>query len=187
MAQQLHESGEEIALLAVLDEEAPGSTPVGLSPARLLNTALNLPYWLADHVLKRPPREVSADVKRHLKRVARNLFSRIGPLRVEAHRENLEDMLDVAMLPDNHRRVSEALFDALSGYDPHPYRGCVTLFRTRAQPVFRSLGRDKGWKKLAAGGVEIRIVPGNHLDMYDEPHVQVLAREVKACLEKIRI
>ncbi|HYO90242.1 MAG TPA: amino acid adenylation domain-containing protein [Pyrinomonadaceae bacterium] len=187
MAQQLHESGEEIALLAVLDEEAPGSNAQGISPARILNTTLNFPYWLADHVFKRPPREVSADVRRHLKRVGRNLFSRIGPLRIEAHRENLEDMLDVALLPDNHRRVSEALFKALSEYEARPYKGRVTLFRTRAQPVFRSLGRDKGWKDLAAGGVDVRIVPGNHLNMYDEPHVRVLAREVKACLEEIRI
>ncbi|HEX8173617.1 MAG TPA: amino acid adenylation domain-containing protein [Pyrinomonadaceae bacterium] len=187
MAHQLQESGEEIALLAVLDEEAPGSTPVGIGPARILNTALNLPYWLADHVFKRPPREVSADIKRHLKRVGRNLFSRIGPLRVEAHRENLEDVLDVALLPDNHRRVSEALFQSLSGYEARSYKGRVTLFRTRAQPVFRALGRDKGWKELAASGVEIRIVPGNHLNMYDEPHVRALAREVKACLEAIRI
>jgi thioesterase domain-containing protein len=33
----------------------------------------------------------------------------------------------------------------------------------------------------------VRIVPGNHLNMYDEPHVQVLAREIKACLEEIHI
>ncbi|HKS27239.1 MAG TPA: amino acid adenylation domain-containing protein [Pyrinomonadaceae bacterium] len=187
MAQQLQESGEEIALLAVLDEEAPGSNEQGISAARLLHTALNLPYWLADHVFKRQPREVAADVKRHLKRVGRNLFSRIGPLHVEAHRENLEDMLDVALLPDNHRRVSEALFQALAGYEARRYEGRVTLFRTRAQPVFRALGRDKGWKELASGGVDVRIVPGNHLNMYDEPHVQVLAREVRACLEEIRI
>jgi thioesterase domain-containing protein len=96
-------------------------------------------------------------------------------------------MLDVALLPENHRRVSEALFDALSGYEARSYSGRVTLFRTRAQPVFRALGRDKGWKELAASGVDVRIVPGNHLNMYDEPHVQVLAREVKACLEEIRI
>jgi amino acid adenylation domain-containing protein len=187
MAQQLSESGEEIALLAVLDEEAPGSQPRGVGPARILNTALNFPYWLSDHVFKRPPRLVVSDVRRHLKRVGRNLFSRIGPLRIDAHRENLEDMLDVALLPDNHRRVSQALFEAFSGYEARAYSGRVTLFRTRAQPLFRALGRDKGWRELASGGVDVRIVPGNHLDMYDEPHVQVLAREVKACLEAIRI
>jgi amino acid adenylation domain-containing protein len=187
MAQQLKESGEEIALLAVLDEEAPGFPVKGIRAKRILHTALNFPYWLADHVFKRPPREVTADVRRHLKRVGRNLFSRIGPLRIEAHRENLEDMLDVALLPENHRRVSEALFKALSGYEARPYRGRVTLFRTRAQPLFRAMGLDKGWKELATGGVDVRIVPGDHLNMYDEPHVQVLAREVKACLEEIRI
>ncbi|MBD0371761.1 MAG: amino acid adenylation domain-containing protein [Pyrinomonadaceae bacterium] len=187
MAQQLIESGEEIALLAVLDEEAPGSPSGGINPARLVHTALNFPYWLSDHVIKRPAREVTADVRRHLKRVARNLFSRIGPLHVEAHRENLEDMLDVALLPDNHRRVSEALFEALSDYEARAYNGRVTLFRTRAQPIFRALGKDKGWKELAAGGVDVRLVPGNHLNMYDEPHVQVLAREVKACLEELSI
>jgi thioesterase domain-containing protein len=158
-----------------------------MKPARILHTALNFPYWMADHVFKRSPREVVADVKRHLKRVARNFGSRIVPLRIEAHRENLEDVLDVALLPDNHRRVSEALFEALTGYQAHAYQGRVTLFRTRAQPIFRALGKDKGWKELAVEGVDVRIVPGNHLNMYDEPHVRVLAREIKACLEEILI
>jgi amino acid adenylation domain-containing protein len=187
MAQQLYESGQEIAFLAVLDEEAPPPQGRETGLKRAAHTAQNFPYWLLDHVFKRPPREVTSDVKRHLKRVARNFGSRVSLRRIEAHRENLEDMLDVAALPDNHRRVSEALFEALSGYTARSYRGRVTLFRTRAQPLFRALGKDKGWKELAAQGVDVRIVPGNHLNMYDEPHVQVLAREIKACLEEIHI
>jgi amino acid adenylation domain-containing protein len=187
MAQQLYESGQEIAFLAVLDEEAPPPQGREAGLKRAVHTAQNFPYWLLDHVFTRPPREVASDVKRHLKRVARNFGSRVSLRRIEAHRENLEDMLDVAALPDNHRRVSEALFEALSGYTARSYRGRVTLFRTRAQPLFRALGKDKGWGELAALGVDVRIVPGNHLNMYDEPHVQVLAREIKACLKEIHI
>jgi amino acid adenylation domain-containing protein len=187
MAQQLYQQGQEIAFLAALDEEAPGSLDYGMSLARSLHTARNFPYWLLDHVLKRPLREVATDVRRHLKRVTRNAASRIGPLQIEAHRENLEDMLDVALMPDNHRRVSEALFKALTNYKALPYGGRLTLFRTRAQPLFRALGKDKGWGELAREGVDVRVVPGTHLNMYDEPHVQVLAREIKACLDEIRI
>jgi amino acid adenylation domain-containing protein len=187
MAQQLYASGQAIPFLAVLDEEAPPPQGREAGLKRAVHTAQNFPYWLLDHVFKRPPREVAADVKRHLKRVARNFGSRVSLRRIEAHRENLEDMLDVAVLPDNHRRVSEALFEALSGYTARSYSGRVTLFRTRAQPLFRALGKDKGWKELALQGVDVRVVPGDHLNMYDEPHVQVLAREIKACLEAIHI
>jgi amino acid adenylation domain-containing protein len=188
MAQQLSQSGEEIAFLAALDEEAPiAEDDAALGLSRPINTMRNLPYWLLDHVVKRSLREVFVDVRRHLKRVGRNVGNRIVPLHIEAHRENLGDVLDVATLPDTHRRVSEGLFAALSGYRARAYKGRVTLFRTRAQPLFRALGKDKGWKELAAQGVDVRIVPGNHLNMYDEPHVQVLAREIKACLEEIQI
>ena len=37
------------------------------------------------------------------------------------------------------------------------------------QPFFLPRS-DKGWGWLAAGGLDIRVVPGNHLGMLQEPH-----------------
>ncbi|MBC7933279.1 MAG: hypothetical protein H7Z38_22165, partial [Rubrivivax sp.] len=61
----------------------------------------------------------------------------------------------------------------------------VTLFRTRAQSVFSPHGVDKGWGRLALGGVEIKRIPGNHVNLYEQPHVQVLAEQLRESLDRI--
>ncbi|HEX2242874.1 MAG TPA: hypothetical protein VHK27_06405, partial [Gammaproteobacteria bacterium] len=39
-----------------------------------------------------------------------------------------------------------------------------------------------GWDQFSEGPVEVHVVPGDHLTMMTEPHVQVLAERLKACL-----
>ena len=50
------------------------------------------------------------------------------------------------------------------------------------QPLFSSHRPDKGWRWVAAGGLDIKVIPGNHLGMLQEPHVKILAKELRACL-----
>jgi thioesterase domain-containing protein len=40
------------------------------------------------------------------------------------------------------------------------------------------------WDEMAAGGVETLVISSGHEKMLDEPQVQVLARELRECLEK---
>ena len=43
------------------------------------------------------------------------------------------------------------------------------------------------WRQLLQGGAEIHTVPGHDSgSMLDEPHVRVLARQFKVCLERAR-
>jgi thioesterase domain-containing protein len=42
-----------------------------------------------------------------------------------------------------------------------------------------------GWDKFSEKPIEIYNVPGNHLTMMTEPHVQVLAERLKSCLNWI--
>ena len=41
-----------------------------------------------------------------------------------------------------------------------------------------------GWSEWAAGGVEVHLVPGNHANLVYEPHVEVLAEKLRACLSQ---
>jgi thioesterase domain-containing protein len=41
-----------------------------------------------------------------------------------------------------------------------------------------------GWSEWASGGVEVHIVPGNHANLMYEPHVEVLAKKLTACLNQ---
>lgn len=40
------------------------------------------------------------------------------------------------------------------------------------------------WHELALGGLELYDIPGDHLGILHEPHVQVLAEKLKTCISK---
>jgi thioesterase domain-containing protein len=42
---------------------------------------------------------------------------------------------------------------------------------------------DNGWGKLAQQGVDVRIVGGAHSNILENPHVHILAKELKTTLE----
>ena len=87
-------------------------------------------------------------------------------------------------LPEPFRNLLEAHYRALREYVPTAYPGRVTLFRARTRPLLRLHGRDLGWSRLAAGGLEIIEITGNHDSILSEPHVRVLAQRLRFCLEK---
>ncbi len=72
------------------------------------------------------------------------------------------------------------------------YPGQITLFRV-SEVYHDELGmlsevpKDKtwGWSRLSTKPVDIHLVPGNHTTMMTEPHVQVLAKQLKACIEQV--
>ena len=44
--------------------------------------------------------------------------------------------------------------------------------------------RRLAWGALTPAGFDVRIIPGNHLTMVEEPHAHVLARELQGCLDR---
>ena len=73
---------------------------------------------------------------------------------------------------------------AIRDYVPKPYPGRVTLFRTRGQPFLCSFDAQYGWGELAAGGVEVILIPGSHEKIFVEPHARMLATKLSACLNE---
>ncbi len=41
------------------------------------------------------------------------------------------------------------------------------------------------WGPLVSGGIEVYKVPGGHLDMLKYPHVDVLAKKLKGCIQNM--
>ena len=71
---------------------------------------------------------------------------------------------------------------ALHNYEPQPYDVKAVLFMgegSGAKWEYPSLG----WGELASGGVEERIVPGNHRTLMLEPNVEKLAAELRALMK----
>jgi len=75
------------------------------------------------------------------------------------------------------------LIDQLQArYKAKPYSGRITLFVSDEEMDFTKWLR-KGWARKAAE-LEVIVVPGNHLTMVNEPHVRVLAAELKERLQR---
>ncbi|MBI4524484.1 MAG: amino acid adenylation domain-containing protein [Deltaproteobacteria bacterium] len=186
IAHRLVARGHNVALLAVVDS-GPGSgsdRSISEFACCFLYFLWNLPRWVIDNLLTTRPSEVLAQARRKgravCKRIAR-LFT-AGP--DSAFETDLDEIFGVGYVPDSCRLVSEAHFRAWKDHVALPYPGRVTLFRSRTRPLFHSLDLDLGWSRIAQGGVEIRIIPGHHLSIMREPHVQNLAYELQVALDR---
>lgn len=66
-------------------------------------------------------------------------------------------------------------------YVAKPYPGKVDLFLANEAPF---QDPTLGWGKVAQGGVDIHLVQGNHLSIVSKPHVEILAKQLRNCLEQ---
>jgi thioesterase domain-containing protein len=178
MACQLRQAGQEVALLALIDSACPGdrtTTPLyrrarararaflaraGRNLRRLRELeATAMPGFLAERLTNLCTEVVGGVAYRWSRRLQRPL------------------------LPAFRDRRG-ALTQAGRRYRPAAYPGRVTLFRA-ASP---SPGDDPfwGWGRVAAGGVELHEVAGEHLTLMHDPHVAELASRLRHCLDRAR-
>ena len=180
MAQQLHEQGQKVALLALFDSYAIDS-----SKSMPLNIHEHLSYFLQLRLKKK----LSYMLQRIKGRTVNTIKSKIYLITSKLYLNDERSLPQVS--PDNPL-VRELFFNkALSQYVPQVYPGRVTLFRTRKGVVTWHHDPKFGWGELAAGGLEIHDIPGWHFDIAGwhtnflrEPDVQVLAEKLRACLDK---
>ena len=90
--------------------------------------------------------------------------------------------------------VWKAHHHALRYYDPvhKSYPDTITLFRAAEKLPSELLNLLKinlsgqsaiaGWEILSSTPLQVYEVPGNHITMLVEPHVQILAKHLNACL-----
>ncbi|MHB9132574.1 MAG: amino acid adenylation domain-containing protein [Armatimonadota bacterium] len=69
-------------------------------------------------------------------------------------------------------------------YRPGAYAGRLVFFRADANVATNA---DLGWEPLAAGGMEVCTVPGDHNELFSESHVDELARQLRKYLENAQL
>jgi amino acid adenylation domain-containing protein len=101
---------------------------------------------------------------------------------------------DAAALAEQ-ARVIRARNRSREGYVPRAFPGTVSLFRADGLTeyharFFADYGEEetdtRGWCSLAADGVEVYPVPGEHATITAEPHARVLAQAVRTALAAAR-
>lgn len=75
---------------------------------------------------------------------------------------------------------SQASHKALKTYVPKVYPGNVSIIHCKVRDADFQLI----WKKIIEGEVEFHELPGEHFDILNEPHVQVLAQKLSNCIQK---
>jgi amino acid adenylation domain-containing protein len=187
VARQLEQVGKQVQFLGLID-----AGPFELSFRNLWNFfpdvrhfGVNVPRWFGDQLHQGTLwARIGKEFSWHIKSLGGKLLPR-----VENPREYLTDRCEVRAIPrflqgesEEELRISLRNYDAFQRYVPQEYKGIVTLFRARVHPLFHSFAPDLGWSEVGVGGLDVRIVPGNHLSMLHEPNCQQLAQEIQSAL-----
>ena len=160
MAQQLRKIGQDVGLIALLDSTIPVNG--GKNGRRPLQRFDDLFRDIAYHSLNMSqlgPR----DKMRYVMEKAQGKARRVRKINLGA-------------------RMLQAHSRAKRRYIPKNYPGPITFFLSTERPA-DSTGRKLAWRDLTTEGLDIHVVPGDHSSMLANPHVRVLAQELKACLE----
>ncbi|MEP6802072.1 MAG: amino acid adenylation domain-containing protein [Acidobacteriota bacterium] len=176
MARQLDQSGHGVALVALFDAFAPRTaySPAGVSRRRLRRSVERIAYHgknllFGSHRVRY--------VARKSRTLQRRIRSRLWRMVYKFYRKISRP------LPLVLQDVREAGYLANREYAPGPYPGKVTLFRATVRSLADSETADMGWRQLAQGGVEIRAVSGDHVDMLIRPQVAFLAGQLHECMD----
>jgi thioesterase domain-containing protein len=209
MAQQLQKSGEEVALLAVLDTLAPipGNVPSLGSGFKFMLTTVARYIWpfFLDYfylIIAIAKNRINSLTSRltNFNKIVRysfwesltrsletNLFSHLilkedATVNAIPEESKLRLLSELAIRP--MLRVFYANSQAVLNYVPQAYPKRINLFRTKVQSSIAKEDPSMGWDQLTVGGTEIHHIPGNHLTMLRKPHIQVVAAQLRACIEK---
>ncbi|NEO94698.1 MAG: non-ribosomal peptide synthetase, partial [Moorea sp. SIO3G5] len=168
MAQQLTDSGEEVALLALIDSYPPMAKPSDEPEDRATLLA-----------------SIAQDLG--------GLYSKSLGVSVEQLR-NLEEHQQLAVIVEAAKaaaifppeadfqqmyywlQVFQANSQALHRYVPQPYIGKIVLFC--AEESQKTTKGMMAWQQLALGGVEAYSIPGDHYTIIQDPQVQGLAKQL---------
>ena len=181
MARQLQADGETVGLLALLDSPSPDLLRQGdnnlVSGERLSNHLSNL----SQLEMKEKFNYVVDKLQWKVKKYKRKLLYTISKMYRKMGRK-LPETVKNQLLTEAHRQ-------AAAKYNPPAYEGTAVLFRASLQPVKYYNKADMGWTEFVTYGLEIHEVPGKHDTLGTDgvmsvPNVEVLARKLKACLEK---
>jgi thioesterase domain-containing protein len=181
MARQLRARGHAVAFLGIFDQGPGEPEPTIAFGLRWVTEFLrNLPHWFAEDFRQSERGEMLGRVRSQGRLFAARIRHTLAGS--ETAGADIRDVVGAWRYPEESRQMLEAEYQELTSYVPQRYPGRIALFRARSGPLFRFYRSDMGWADLAAEGVDVRVVPGSHVTMLTEPHVRVVAEELRTRL-----
>ena len=60
------------------------------------------------------------------------------------------------------------------------------LFQAKKRATWYYYPPKMGWDGLSTGGLEIYEIPGDHISIFQKPHVRFLAERLRVCLNRVQ-
>ena len=172
MAQQLLTVGEEIAYLGMIDSPGPSQMPTTCT-----DDAAEVLYM-------------------YMLNIGTSIQITLEDLRCLSSKQQASQALRMMGQDDTpaaHRSLHQALvlfhtnLKALIAYQPVPYPGAVHYYLARERDADHAQIPVQAWIPLVKNGISVYTVPGNHISMNAEPHVQQLATHVQKNLDRTTV
>ncbi|MEH2211066.1 amino acid adenylation domain-containing protein [Nostoc sp.] len=185
MSLQLQKQGQEVALLAIFDALAPNphKKPVKVerNDARLLtDIAMDIESFFGKELLVSYDALQKLQPEEQLNYLLKKLQV-VNILPPSIDQQQLRGLLQV------YKSNLQAAIDYMP-QDVYPNR--IFVFQAIEKYVENSEEFSDepmmGWDKFSFQLVESYEVPGNHATMFAEPHVSVLAKQLRACLDRVQ-
>lgn len=158
MARLLKEAGDKVALLALFETSVPFANPLGLN-----NTDSMMQYQ-----------------KDYMSLMLNSLMS-------EEQRVQAESQMNFEQGKTPMQKVIEANFKAQLAYAPRPADTAIELFITKDVNTLFASDPTMGWKWMCTQEVNVREIEGNHISMFQPPHVVILAAKLNEALQRSRV
>jgi thioesterase domain-containing protein/acyl carrier protein len=180
IAQQLRALGCEVELLAIMDARLTPARRSLFERANLVVRFLkNLPFRLTSVLFTDPPDRLLLRFKARIGLLMREI---VASLRMERVNRSLHDAVDFDRIRPEEQNRWQRDHAALHNYRPLPYDGRLLLVRAHTRSLLRGLDHDLGWSALVKNRLDVRVVPGHHANMFDEPQVGHVAYILAAAL-----
>ncbi|NES64619.1 MAG: amino acid adenylation domain-containing protein [Okeania sp. SIO2D1] len=183
IAQQLHQKGDTLALLALIESSAPEHHRllIDSTPGRMLDPDIFYSRLFAEEMSAPRGKEVPVSCEQLQQLMPEERLGYVleqakifDLLPEEVRVEDLENLFE----------VFQATAIASYNYEARPYPGNIVLFNASQQLI--DVGGDPtlGWRDFVAGEIEIHEIPGEHFSIIREPQVRVLAEKLMLCRDR---
>ncbi|WP_414620780.1 non-ribosomal peptide synthetase [Calothrix sp. CCY 0018] len=179
MAQQLQKQGQTVGLVVVIDAILPETnieptndddTKFLLRIAESIKTDNNIDFSVPFEELRDLPLTEQLNL---INQKANFIFSDA----------EIQDFL-------RYYKLFKAHVQAMRNYLPQLYPQPVTLFRASEEivhdfdnPEWYTSDPLLGWGKYSSQPIQFIDVPGDHFSIFVEPHIQVLAKQLRICID----
>jgi len=170
IARQLTAANQQVRNVFLLDSWAPNYfTRLPWLRRVIGHYSLRLALTLADWRRFRTGEQTFAEFMEH-----RNSVRKMRKLLAAGHTS--QRPVESTTGPEQYDKwLLEYLQETTNRYEPKPYSGRITLFRSKGEPTGLLFDPLAGWGRFARGGIELELVDGNHYTMFQDPGATQMA------------